>query len=89
MGGDEQRYLTSPGPLRSWKIELSDIDEAESHAIESFFTMAAGRYSTFLFTDPATSTAYPNCFIATDSLNEQFLAELRSGLTLVIQQGRS
>jgi hypothetical protein len=89
MGGDEQRYLTSPGPLLSWSIQLTNLDDAELHALESFFLGAAGRYKTFSFTDPSTGTAHPNCSVATDILAETFTGELRSALTLLIHQGRS
>jgi hypothetical protein len=89
LAGDEQRFLTSAAPLRSWQVELQLLDEAELDAIEAFFVAASGQYETFSFTDPATGTSYPNCFIAQDKLTEVFDGELRTGLTLRIQQGRA
>jgi hypothetical protein len=88
LAGDEQRYLAAPGARRTWRIQLGQLDEAELRAIEAFFVALQGSFETFSFTDPANGTSYPNCFIAEDILRETFSGELRSGLSLVIQQGR-
>jgi Conserved hypothetical protein 2217 (DUF2460) len=89
LAGDEQRYLTTPGPLREWSIQLDLLDEAELRSVENFFVAASGSFATFSFTDPASGTSHPNCFIAGDSLQEKFAGELRTGMVLVIQEGRA
>lgn len=89
MGGDEQRYLATAGALRSWNIQLSQLDEAESQSLEAFFVAASGSFDTFTFTDPVSGTAYPNCFISHGDLHEYFSGELNSRVSLVIQQGRA
>ncbi len=89
MAGDEQRYLTTPGALRGWTVQLDELDETELRAIENFFTAASGSFASFSFVDPASGTPYPNCFIADDDLREKFVGELLSGTTLAIRQGRS
>jgi hypothetical protein len=89
LAGDEQRYLTSPGALRAWRIQLNQLDEAELQSIADFFVTAAGSFETFSFTDPASGTPYHNCFIAADLFQETFAGELRSGVNILIQQGRT
>jgi hypothetical protein len=89
LAGDEQRYLTSPGPLRKWKIQLELLDEAEMKSIEAFFVAASGSFETFQFTDPSTGTSHPNCFISSDVLREEIDGELNTGLTILIQEGRA
>jgi hypothetical protein len=89
LAGDEQRYLKAPGLLRTWQIQLNRLDEAELQTLEAFFVAASGSFDTFTFTDPDSGTSFPNCFIAQEVLQERFTGELRSGLSLVIQQGRT
>jgi hypothetical protein len=89
LAGDEQRYSTTPGSLRNWKVRLDLLDEAELKAVEEFFVAASGSFTTFSFTDPGTGSAHPNCYIAGDVLAETLSGELRSGVTIVIQEGRA
>jgi hypothetical protein len=89
LAGDEQRYLSTAGALRSWHIQLSRLDEAELQALEAFFVATSGSFDTFTFIDPVSGTSYPNCFIAHDVLREYFSGELSSRVGLVIQQGRA
>ncbi len=89
LAGDEQRYLTTSGALRSWRVTLDQLDETELESIEAFFVAASGSYATFAFVDPSSGTSYPNCFIAEDSLYETFSAELRASSSFLIQQGRA
>lgn len=89
LGGDEQRYLTTAGTLRTWQIQLTQLDEAELQALEAFFVASSGSFATFSFIDPVSGTSYPNCFLSGDALHERFTGELRASATLVIQQGRS
>jgi hypothetical protein len=89
LAGDEQRYLATAGSLRTWRIQLSQLDEAELQSIEAFFVTAEGSFETFSFTDPASGVSYPNCFLAGDLLQETFSGELRSGVDVLIQQGRA
>jgi hypothetical protein len=89
LAGDEQRFLTTPGALRAWRIQLNQLDEAELQSVEAFFVAAAGSFATFSFTDPTSGVSYANCFIAGDLLNETFTGELRSGVNILIQQGRA
>jgi hypothetical protein len=89
LGGDEQRYRTTAGALRRWVIKLDLLDEAEMRAIDAFFAAVSASFATFSFTDPATGTAHPNCYVAADDLQQTFHGELRGGLSLVIQEGRA
>jgi hypothetical protein len=89
LAGDEQRYLATAASLRTWRIQLDRLDEAELQSIEAFFVTAAGSFDTFSFTDPASGVSYPNCFIAGDLLQETFTGELRAGVDVLIQQGRA
>lgn len=89
VGGDEQRYRTSPGALRSWAIQLDLLDENESSQLDSFFVAAIGPSTVFDFPDPASGTVYPNCFIDSDDLMQFFQGELHSGTTVVVRQGRA
>jgi hypothetical protein len=89
IGGDEQRYRTSPGALRAWTIQLDLLDEDESSRLESFFVAAIGPSTVFDFSDPASGTVYPNCFINSDDLIQFFQGEMQAGTTLVIRQGRT
>jgi Conserved hypothetical protein 2217 (DUF2460) len=88
MGGDEQRYRTSPGALRSWTVQFDLLDESELSGIEAFFSAASGSATSFDFTDPADSVVYSNCYIDSDDLADVFNGDLRAGTVLVIREGR-
>jgi hypothetical protein len=89
LAGDEQRYLTTSGSLRKWTVRLDLLDEAELKAVEQFFQSATGSFAAFSFTDPASGTVHPSCFVTTDSLTENFTGELHTGVTVLIQEGRA
>jgi len=89
VDGTEQRYRDSAGPLHRWVIRLSQLDEGEMDALETFFAANEGAFTSFAFTDPWDGTVYPSCSFGGDELDESFSAELRGGTTLLVIENRS
>jgi hypothetical protein len=89
VGGDEQRFRSSPGSLRSWTIQLELLDETELAQVDAFFAAASGSFGVFDFPDPVSGTVISNCFVQSDNLTEDFIGEFRAGTVLVIHQGRA
>jgi hypothetical protein len=58
--------------MRTWQIKLDLLNEAEMHALETFFTEQMGVYSAFSFQDPYTGTTIPNCRFADGMLPSEF-----------------
>ena len=89
LGGDEQRYRTTPTSLHNWTVKLDLLDEAELQEVEALFQATNGSSDTFSFIDPVSGTVFPSCYFRSDSLNQVFKGELQSGTTIVIQESRS
>ena len=68
LDGSDQRYLVQSRALRLWRINLSQLNEDETQAIESFFANQQGQYSPFVFPDPFSGTNVPNCRFAAPEL---------------------
>lgn len=89
LGGDEQRYRTTPGPLHKWEVRLSLLDEAEMNQVETLFQAASGTNDTFSFTDPTTGTVFPSCYFSSGVLDQTFKGDLRSSVSVSIQESRA
>ncbi len=88
LGGDEQRYRTTPAPLRTWIVRLDLLDEAEMQRVEALFQATSGSNDTFSFTDPTSGTVYPSCYFTSDSLTETFEGNLHGKTSLVFRENR-
>ena len=73
LDGSDQRYLGQGKMLRSWEIRLNLLNEAEIQLIEAFFTAQQGEYLPFIFPDPFTGTAVPNCRLGVAGLISEYI----------------
>jgi hypothetical protein len=60
--------------LRTWQINLTLLSERELNCIEQFFEAQLGEYTTFVFPDPFSGQAVPNCRFSGQSLTSQYEA---------------
>jgi hypothetical protein len=94
LDGTEQRFpecpgvLGLPGVLHRWTIKLDLLDEAELETLREFFLSQEGRAGSFSFTDPWTSTVYPNCSFGSDTLSLQFQGPQNGGTQVVVKENR-
>jgi hypothetical protein len=88
LDGTEQRYRDSAGALREWTLQLTDLDETEMAALERFFEAEQGAMGSFAFTDPWDGTNYPNCSLASDSIELVAAGELRGATAVRIVENR-
>jgi Conserved hypothetical protein 2217 (DUF2460) len=89
LDGSEQRFQEYGGPLRTWTIRLSLLDEAELTALELFFASQGGRAGTFGFTDPWDGTVYANCSFGDDQLATQYAGSARGAASVTVKENRS
>jgi hypothetical protein len=89
VDGTEQRYRDSASALHSWTIRLTELDEGEMAAIETFFAETQGQSGTFSFTDPWDGRVYNNCSIQSGELGLESTAEMRAGTALTIIEDRN
>jgi len=88
LDGSEQRYRDSAGPLRSWVIQLNDLDENEMASLERFLRDSHGRFGTFEFTDPWDGAVHTNCSLAADGAAFVLLGEMRGRTTVTVVENR-
>ncbi len=88
VDGTEQRYRDSAGPLHRWEIRLSQLDEGEMDALETFFAANEGAFASFAFTDPWDGTVYANCSLATDGLDITTVEEMNGSTLLTVVENR-
>jgi len=88
LDGTEQRYRDSAGPLHRWEIRLSQLDESEMDALETFFAANEGAFGTFAFTDPWDGTVYSKCSLSCDGVDLTAMAEMNGATTLTIVENR-
>ncbi len=88
LDGREQRFPGFPGVLQQWTIKLDLLDEAELETLREFFLSEEGRAGSFSFTDPWTSTVYPNCSFGSDTLSLQFQASQNGGTQVIVKENR-
>jgi hypothetical protein len=84
IDGTDQRYRDCAGPLYTWVIRLSQLDEGEMAALQAFFVNNQGAYGNFAFTDPWTGQSYQNCSLSSDEMNITSLAEMEGKTSLTI-----
>ena len=89
LDGSEQRFRNSPSVLHQWEIDLAKLDEQEMASIEQFFLGNEGPAESFAFTDPSTTTVYPNCSVSNSELALIFTAALSGKTTIVIRENRT
>ncbi len=89
LDGSEQRFQEYRGPLRTWTIRLSLLDEAELAALEAFFASQGGRAGTFAFADPWDGTVYANCSFGEDQLASQYAGPARGAANVTVKENRS
>jgi hypothetical protein len=72
LDGSDQRYCSQAKMLRSWQIRLDLLNEDEIYQLEAFFVAQQGDYSTFIFPDPISGTAVPNCRFAAPGFASEY-----------------
>lgn len=88
VDGTDQRYRDSAGPLRSWVIQLKDLDESEMASVDGFLRASQGRFGTFSFTDPWDGSVHANCSLAADGAAFVLLGEMRGRTTVTVVENR-
>lgn len=74
IDGTDQRFVTRGMTLRTWRIELSFLNEDEINSLEQFFEALSGQYQMFAFPDPYSGTTVANCRLGENSLATDYLA---------------
>jgi hypothetical protein len=74
LDGSYQRYSIQARMLRQWQIHLDLLNEDEIQELEAFFVAQLGGYSTFIFPDPFSGTAVPNCRLAADAWLSEYVS---------------
>ena len=89
VDGTEQRYRDCAGPLHRWEIRLSELDEAETAALETFLAANQGAFATFSFTDPWDGKVYPDCSLASDEMQLTSAGEMLGSTRLTVVENRA
>jgi hypothetical protein len=89
LDGSEQRFQDYGAPLRRWTIRLSLLDEAELHAVESFFKSQGGQAERFSFQDPWDGAVYANCSFDNDQLATQYGGQSAGAASVTVKENRS
>ena len=84
LDNSEQRHRDRPAFRRTWRIELSRLDETEAVRLVEFFTEQQGRFGGFDFEDPWSGAVIPNCRFEQDQLAALTDGEWDSGMQLTI-----
>ncbi len=72
LDATDQRWRSQGKPLRAWRIDLALLGEVEIRSIDAFFESQSGGYSTFVFQDPFSGHAVPNCRMSSSSLTTEY-----------------
>jgi phage-related protein len=89
VDGSEQRFRSYQAPLRRWVIQLSQLDQSESHHLQEFFREIAGAAQNFEFTDPWDGMNYPSCRLEGDSMTIVLASEWNGETSLIILENGS
>lgn len=73
LDGTDQRYLTQGKTLRQWQIRMNLLNDSEIQQIEAFFDEQQGDYSPFVFPDPISGAAVPNCRFGVSGLLTEYV----------------
>jgi hypothetical protein len=88
LDGSEQRFPGFPAVLQRWTIRLDLLDEGELETLREFFLSEEGRAGSFSFTDPWTSTVYPNCSFGSDALALVFQGPQNGATQIIVKENR-
>ena len=88
LDGAEQRFRNYPAPLRSWTIDLNQLDDKEMVLLESFFLARNGQSGTFVFTDPWDQSIYPTCSFDGPDIILQYAGPQSGTLNLIVKENR-
>ncbi|MCW5981903.1 MAG: DUF2460 domain-containing protein [Bryobacteraceae bacterium] len=88
VDGNEQRFREYGRPLRSWIVELDQLDDSEMARIEEFFASQQGVLGVFTFVDPWDGIEYPECSLQDPELTLTFLREGKGQAMLRINENR-
>src|ERR1700735_3762997 len=72
VDGTDQRFLACGRVLRRWLVNLRLLNESEIAAVEAFFGVMGGEFSTFDFPDPISGATVPNCRIGAPELISEY-----------------
>jgi hypothetical protein len=86
LDGSDQRFLHSARSLRTWRIELALLSDAEIASLELFFDAQKGLFGPFVFTDPSTNTQFPNCRFASSEMNTDYMGPNAHSTSLWIME---
>ncbi len=89
VDGSEQRFRSYQAPFRRWVIQLSQLDQSESHLLQEFFREIEGAAQNFDFTDPWDGTNYPSCSLESDSMTTVLVSEWNGETSLIIVENGS
>lgn len=84
LDGSLQTFKLYGRALRSWSVQLSQLDEQELDQFISFVEAQGGE--PFTFTDPVTGAVVPNCILAGDEAHASMQQELSGQTTFTIQE---
>jgi len=84
--GREYSYYWRATPLMTWIVTLAAITPADLGAMLDFFCSMGGRYRAFSFTDPNTSTEYPNCHFGADVFEAKYVQAGHCSVELPIEE---
>ncbi len=79
LDGSDQRHRQYTPTLLRWSVKLALLDESETRVLEQFFLSQGGQFGTFVFVDPWTKTAYPNCSFDQSTCAFQLAGESQGG----------
>ena len=84
LDGRDQRYLTQGRTYRQWQIRLDLLNETEIAQLETFFAEQEGDFSLFVFPDPISGSAVPNCRLAAPTFISAYVGVDISSAWLVV-----
>lgn len=84
--GARWTWYNRAAALRTWSAGGPSLSDADALAIWNYFLLARGRFRSFQFTDPDSSTAYSSCRFATDSIEWRYVSPRVNALQVQIQQ---
>ncbi len=82
----EQGYSERAETRRRWRLELSQLDEAELAEVCEFFAEMRGPFDRFDFEDPETLEVVPNCRFDQEELEAERVAEFDGRTFLTIAE---
>jgi hypothetical protein len=84
--GGRYAYPNRDTSLHSWTVGGSVLTDAEAQAIWDCFRYSRGRWASFGFTDPDSTTRYDTCRFGADKLDWHILGAGVNSITSAVQQ---